>query len=443
MRTNPALFRPGKRRRLLLGLLGSLVLLVPLALLSSEAQSDGLTDLFVDTFGDAMDFSNVEDVAITPNTTFGITDAFISEGQFHGELRSPSWIALLWPGFPGSLPHGREGSARLIGAQNYERLVVRMNAPPSVPVIAMWHTCAAANESCQGGTVFTTQPGWQTYDVALQPTASDQGLQAPWSGRIFGLRLLFPTANGHLDIDWVRVTTRNEPNVSEAIGSPAPFSIDDRRDYATWAGNPWNFDAANDVLSVGGVKSSSVSGGTVAACNSHASKSTGDPHVVLALPGGPINADIFYTLVVSYRYQGAFSLTEGSGGGSLLRVAWKDSAGKRHVSQDIVTYPNERIITVPLRTSPPSAVNEDGASWSGTVTEFRIDPNEDAGERCWNLDRVWLLANEGASLGTPPLSKIVSATSPKGSPRKRAVQQKKRSTAVKKRASPTKRNLVS
>jgi hypothetical protein len=91
---------------------------------------------------------------------------------------------------------------------------------------------------------------------------------------------------------------------------------------------------------------------------------------------------------VWFRYEGAFSLKKGPGGGTMMRLSWKDAAGKRHFSQDIVTYPNQGTINVDLRTSPASAVSEDGAAWAGMIHEIRIDPNEDAGERCWHLDHV-------------------------------------------------------
>jgi hypothetical protein len=73
----------------------------------ANAHSGGSPDLFVNSFGDAFDFSNTEDVAITPNTTFGMTNASISGGQFHADLSGPSWIALLWRSIHGVITPGR------------------------------------------------------------------------------------------------------------------------------------------------------------------------------------------------------------------------------------------------------------------------------------------------------------------------------------------------
>ena len=390
-------------------------------------------DLFVDLFGDAMDFANPEDVAITPNTTYSMANATISDGQFHADLTGAAWLSLLWPGFGGALPHGREGAARPADASRYNRLVARLNVTAPQPMIALWHTCAVADASCQGGTITTLQPGWQTVDVALQSTPSDRALSAPWAGQIHGLRLLFPQGSGHVDVDWARVTA-DSGTVAELSDRSTP-SFDAALDYATNAGNGWDFSDAADVVSVGGVQKSSVSGGVLSACNAPVGAATGDPNVVLRLPGGPINAGLYHRLVVSMRYDGPFSLSSGAGGGSLLRVVWRDTAGTRHVSRDIVTYPNEPVIVADLRTNPPGAVSEDGAPWSGMVTELRIDPNEDAGGRCWTIDRVLLLADAGADLGarpgvpvatTPATSRPTTGRAPTRKPVKRPVPAKKR-----------------
>ena len=365
-------------------------------------------DLFVDLFRDAMDFANPEDVAITPNTTSGMANATIADGQFHADVSGSGWISLLWPGFPGSLPHGREGNARPADASRYNRLVVRLNVTVAQPMIVLWHTCALADASCQGGAAVTLQPGWQTYEIVLQPAGGDPALAAPWAGQIHGLRLLFPQGAGHVDVDWVRVTSDAGP-VSE-LGERNAATFDDSLDYATHAGNAWDFSDPGDVVSAGGVQRSSVTGGVLRACNTPVGAATGDPNVVLRLPGGPIDAGRFHRLVVTMRYEGPFSLNPGPGGGSLLRVVWRDGNRVRHVSQDIVTYPNEPVIVADLRTSPPGAASEDGAAWSGPITEFRIDPNEDPGGRCWTIDRVLLLADPGVDVGPSSVTSPATTT---------------------------------
>ncbi len=356
-------------------------------------------DLFVDTFGDALDYENPQDVTIASNWTMsGVANVSMSGGQLHLDSTGPGWVTLLFPGFEGALPNGREGARNPVNASDYGRLVLRMNTSASQPVAALWHTCVQANASCQGGHFFQSTSGWQTYDVPLTPTPGDPALSIPWAGTVVGLRLLFPSGTGHIDIDWARVVPNGASSVEELHDRPAPRSIDSKLDYATWAGNPWDFDDANDAVQVGNVKSSSISGGLLSACNAGSAGTTSDPFVVLNLPAGQLDADKFHTVAFRYSFDGPFSLEFGNGGGTLARIVWHDSSGKTHESRDIVTYPNLDITTVDLRGT--TAV--DGARFTGPITQFRFDPNEDSGQRCWKLDQVWLLADPGTDLGPRP-----------------------------------------
>jgi hypothetical protein len=200
-------------------------------------------DLFADTFGDALDYENPQDVTIASNWTMsGVANVSMSGGQLHLDSTGPGWVTLLFPGFEGALPNGREGARNPVNASDYGRLVLRMNTSASQPVAALWHTCVQANASCQGGHFFQSTSGWQTYDVPLTPTPGDPALSIPWAGTVVGLRLLFPAGTGHIDIDWARVVPNGASSVEELHDRPAPRLIDSKLDYATWAGNPWDFD---------------------------------------------------------------------------------------------------------------------------------------------------------------------------------------------------------
>ena len=368
----------------------------PVAL--GQAATDA--DFFVDRFGDALDYSNPEDVPISTTLTTRASAASLDGGRLRIALTEPGWISLLWAGVPGGIPHGREGVVNPIDASRYGRLGVGLRVGVAQPVIALWHTCAAANASCQGGTLFSASPDQLSYAINLAPVTSDPGLSAPWSGSIVGLRLLFPAGSGSVELDWARLAPLGDQPLSERtdrVGAPTP---NESLDYATWAGNRWDFDDADATTA--GVGSSSISGGALRACNAPTKASTGDPSFTLRLPSGSIDADRFHRLVVALRQDGPFSLAFGPGGGMNMRVVWRDAANRRHVSKDIVMYNNESTVSFDLRDTRIGPLGIDATPWGGRITEFRIDPNEDAAARCWTVDHVWLLADDGVDLGPRP-----------------------------------------
>jgi hypothetical protein len=374
------------------------------------ARAQTSTDFFVDRFGDALDYTNAEDVPLATSLVMKVANPSLDGGRLKADLNGAGWISLLWPGVPGAIPHGREGVINPIDASRYGRLVFRMNVTNAQPVIALWHTCAAANETCQGGTVLNASPGDQTYDTALVPVSGDPGLAAPWSGNVVGLRLLFPLGAGRVELDWVRLVPTGSEPVTERNDRRAEAAPDDSRDYATWAGNAWDFDDVDAITS--GTSSSSISGGALRACNAKVANATGDAAFTLRLPSGFVDADRFHRLVVALRQDGPFSLEFGPGGGMNMRVVWRDGANKRHVSKDIVMYNNEATVSFDLRTTGFGPLGVDGASWSGRINELRIDPNEDPAARCWTVDRVWLLADDGVDLGPKPVAAVATTAAP-------------------------------
>lgn len=397
------------RKCLVGGIIGALSFWTLVSVPSAGAQTT--SDFFVDRFGDALDYSNPEDVPLATSLTMKVSKASFDGGQLRAELNGPGWISLLWPGVPGGIPHGREGVVNPIDASRYGRLVFRMNVGFAQPVIALWHTCAAANETCQGGTVLYANPGMSTYDTSLVPVSADPGLAAPWAGQVVGLRLLFPLGSGPVDLDWVRLVPRQTDAVEERTDRRDLVAPDDSLDYSTWAGNAWDFDDNDATTS--GTSSSAINGGALRACNANVSASTGDGAFTLRLPSGWVNGDRFHRLVVALRQDGPFSLEFGPGGGMNMRVVWRDSVNKRHVSKDIVMYNNEPTVSFDLRSTGVGPLGVDGTSWAGRINELRIDPNEDPAARCWTVDRVWLLADDGVDLGPrPPVAISLPNTGP-------------------------------
>lgn len=411
-----------------LGALGLVAGIVVPAVSARAAGPDA--DFFVERFGDALDYGNAEDVPISQDLTIRAASAAIDGGALRVELAGAGWISLLWPGVPGGIPVGREGVINPIDASKFGRLGLAMRVSRAQPVIALWHTCAAANAGCQGGTVFSASPEQTTYSIDLSPVTTDPGLSAPWAGSIVGLRLLFPVGAGSVELDWVRLAPKGDSSLGERTDRALPWSPNSALDYATWAGNAWDFDDSDAVTS--GVASSSITGGVLSACNAPTKASTGDAAFTLRLPSGSIDADRFHRLVVAVRQDGPLSLEFGPGGGMNMRVVWRDAANRRHVSKDIVMYNNEATVSFDLRDTGIGPLGVDGTAWRGRVNEFRIDPNEDSAGRCWRVGHVWLLAGEGVDQGPmPPVAANVSA-SPKQSTAKvtkSPVKTRKRATA--------------
>lgn len=390
--------------------LGALVVVAAVVAPSASAGAAGSdADFFVERFGDALDYANAEDVPISKDLTIRAAKASIGGGALRVDFAGAGWISLLWPGVPGGIPVGREGVINAIDASRFGRLGVAMRVSNAQPVIALWHTCAAANSSCQGGTLFTASPEQTTYEIDLAPVTSDPGLAAPWAGPIVGLRLVFPVGTGSVELDWVRLAPKGDVLLGERTDRAAPPTPNSALDYATWAGNAWDFADADAVAS--GVASSSITSGVLSACNAPTKASTGDAAFTLRLPSGSIDADRFHRLVVALRQDGPFSLAFGSGGGMNMRVVWRDAANRRLLSKDIVMYNNEATVSFDLRDTGIGPLGVDGTPWRGRVNEFRIDPNEDAAGRCWTVDHVWLLADAGSDLGPkPPMVANVAAS---------------------------------
>ena len=389
---------------------------------SVRAATSG-NDYHLDAFGDPMDFSNPEDLVLdTDEAMFvGGTNKSISGGQLHFDTSGPFQFDPVWTGFPTGIPHDREGDRVPIDADHYRRFIVRMNAPEGAPIGLRWFNCPAMNAGCQGGQAFWGRGGWQTYDVSLGLDGTVEGMSVPWSGKITGLRFV-GTVAGHFDVDWIRLVPSDLRDVQELTGAAPPDAHpNDRLDWPTWAGNAWDMDALTDIQTQVHLQpGATASGGRFHACNVPVNTGKeGDPGMQLNMPGGrTIDANRFKTLTFEYSYDGSFSARTVPGGGMVARVFWFDAKG-RHPSQGIHLYPNERVVQIrlddPAQPFPgiePGKGVATGAPWQGTVTGFRLDPNQDPGGRCFTIGRVWLTADEPAGELAPPARLALVSTDP-------------------------------
>lgn len=195
------------------------------------------------------------------------------------------------------------------------------------------------------------------------------------------------------------------PLVVDAPPAPAVIDPDSRGgfDYATLAGNAWDFNDAGDVYAVNNA-ASAVANGLLYGNN--AGPLPNDPHVVLS-QYGPFDGSRFHRLTLRMGHEGAFSLADAPGGGMNSRLVWTVPSAPTiaQVSDDLVVYPGWYTTTLDLATSPSNAVQEPGtpgqAGWAGQqIQSFRIDPNEDRGARQWYIDDVRLAEDDTGYGGT-------------------------------------------
>ncbi len=386
---------------------------------ATVARSQDNNDYHIEAFGDPLDFSNPEDhVLANDSMLYGMREASMSGGQLHLDLDGLGFFSAVWGGYPTGIPHGREGGVHPIDASRFNRLVIRMNAPEGMAAGIQWFSCIEANEACSGAIGFTTKGGWNTYDFDLTKNTGGN----PWGGSIVGVRIgLSPAESTHVDVDWIRIVPSGVGAVDEITGgAPAPSLPTNKVDYATEAGDPWDWNSDRDGSPVH-LRSTSVGDGHYSACNIATSNKDGDPGVVMNLPGGkPIDANRFKTLTVEYSYEGSYSAKTVPGGGTVARVFWFNARG-RHPTKSIHLYPNEHVFTIRLDDArtifpgiEPGKGKATGAPWAGVVTGFRFDPNQDPGDRCWKLGRMWLTADEDA--GSTPSSTLPLVTAPPATP---------------------------
>lgn len=187
----------------------------------------GGLDFATQAFGDAWDYSNVEDQPLVNGATMAdMTQASIAGGRLVLDTNGGGWVAPLvsWDDL-GAMPWGRDGATYPIDASRYTRIAIHMRADTASRAEVMWFNCGVARQSCQGGTSFNTATGWQTYDAPLVNTT---GTPAAWQGQIEGLRLYPTSAAGHVEIDWIRLYAPGQTatvSFSDSTPGSAPTAI--------------------------------------------------------------------------------------------------------------------------------------------------------------------------------------------------------------------------
>ncbi len=361
-------------------------------------------DYATDVLGDPWDFSNPEDVP--PYMTLG-TEASngisLSNGQLHLDGHGGSVVKLVrtWGAI---LPWGHDGLLHPVDANTYTRLSLSANfSTPRQVGVRFW------NEAGQIDTAFlpTTDgaragQGQYTFDLTQSPL---------WTGKIVRVDLLlgFPigggTDNFTMDLDWVRLHRANAPVAPPASPTVRVISPSDEggADYATVAGNPWDFAGPDDMISTNHIVNSSFDGTAF-----NGVTQGNDSYVNLPLRM-PLNTDRYHRFTAEVCYDGGFALTNAPGGGMNARVIWFDEGGQAYVdSQDIVIEPGCNRMSFDLSTVPALAVNDEDTGhkggWRGVkITYLRFDLNEDPGTRAFSLRDIKLADDAAFSSGNFPI----------------------------------------
>ncbi len=460
-------------RRLLSFLVAGSVLASPLLASSPSATAAGPAgqrEFFADTFGDPLDYSNDEDVALVDEALIvGVASKpTMSDGQLHLKFNGLGYFSPLWGGYDvgghamgsDAVGHDREGNARRLDGNEYTTFRVRMNVSGAVGGGIFFYTCTAGvNDGCQSGVQFVTTPGWHTYQADV-PKASVSGIRVAVSGNV------------DVDVDWVTVLGPNAGNttVDAAVVGPLPEVLNPdaagavpmlfplggkpiaytgtncpNNDWATRVrGNAWDFSEPTDAERVENYNSWSTVNGRFNGIGAWAPKpgEPGDPGIRLALNGRTIDPSVWHrtTLVVPF-WDGRYSQQFQDDGGWVFRTIWKFVGNETfQVSAPAVEYPNDTTITIdqndptPFDGSEPPPLNindttaKDQLGWSRPVKRvrvFRIDVAEPYKARQTPIDQVFLSTNDcGVSAadvvfrdnnpGDGTTAQFFSASSPKG-----------------------------
>jgi hypothetical protein len=210
---------------------------------------------------------------------------------------------------------------------------------------------------------------------------------------------------------FTRVAGQNGPYSTALTIAPRPApqflspTLETGEDYATTVrGDAWDFSQSTDVYGVGNFIPS-FGGGVMTGTGAG---NAGDPFFYLPT-AGDVDATRWHKLTFRISYDGGFSLADAPGGGMNMRLIWGVDNGNGGISwhdgQDVVVTPGWQTISIDLKSSPPSYVEDDTSTnpigWGGPASPriryIRFDPHEDPGGRTWRIDNVALTADDRAA----------------------------------------------
>ncbi len=298
-----------------------------------------------------------------------------------------------------TIPWGRDGSLLPIDASKFTRMSFRLNSQTSRTLYGQitWMTCGTLRQTCEGGQQITINPGWNTYDVLLKNGYPE--LPSQWAGSIQSLTLSpvgGPTPV-RMDIDWIRLydPTGSGSSAPRSLLTPDPAASGD---YASIVrGDAWDFSNPSDG---GTITNASVYFDGQSMHGQNAGPNINDPKIVLPAPA-PIDGTRYHRFSMRIFFDGVFSLEDNVGGGMNARVLWYVAGSNmQQTSQDILIYPGWQTVNFDMGYSGLLDETQESPrlGWTGrTITEFRVDPDEDRGPRNWIID--WVRLGSDAPFG--------------------------------------------
>lgn len=392
-------------------------------------------DFAIKRFNNPWDFSSVSDMAGNGHYNFGLNYT-VRNGLLEGTtINNDANFWLLYPGYRGTVPLGRDGIINKINSSYFNRLSFRLYSSKKTAGQVYWFF-GQDDWTNFGVTSFQVLPGWQTYNLNLATSSK-------WTGSPIGLRIDPTNESGvTFKVDWVKLYhqggsertvtinwTDSEPGGAQLYldrdtdpnnGNSEPltsFSINgDSYSYqlntSMYPAGTYYFALrkANGVYysapfkinrppliqilnpdKTGGQDFATANGnpwdmsdrGDIAKWTDleaayfnngifSAVNSNADGYFFLNLPK-PINATAYHMLTIRMRYDGYFDF----GLGTMSRFIWNNygefSMPTYQTLDDIVIYPEWTTYTFCLKNAPVEVGN---LGWQGYVNVFRFDPFE-------------------------------------------------------------------
>jgi hypothetical protein len=377
-------------------------------------------DYFTSEWGSRIDMSNQSrhgDILynVVPAEVVGLSAPSYANGIV--SLTSAAdfpYFRLLTPASTGQIIEDdvtRYGDSHPINPSEYSLLTFRMYVPENGLYGVRWDK-SAGNGLALTSALLATE-GWQTYQIDLSTAQIESG-GVPWAtGNNYGLAIypMLQKQGRTAQLDWLQLTppssscsnftasysagasevvsvfvdsagdtdpsngfiARDGPKQATGASQTTTLSSTllypdssyvvygiSSTDYATHYFNPWDFSAANDVVSTINLNGS-VSGGKFSG-----SPSAGDPQILMNLPqNSSIDASLFDKFSIDFE-----------GGAGTIQVLFFDQ-NSAFVGARNVDVAGNGVYTLDLAAAPDHP--GDVGTWSGRIGRLRIDPEVGTG----------------------------------------------------------------
>ena len=183
-------------------------------------------DFAASEYGDPWDFSNSQDLILDRGPTQNLTNKRFEANQLRFNASTSGYVSLVFPGYHGALPFGRDGVVKPLGGHYYTHAAVRLysGSGSNMGGALFWDRCYRSyTDVCRGEHQWVVKPGWHTYVLPLRDLTGGQ--THGWNGNVSALRLAVgPSTNTNFAVDWVRVYRPSTPDTRVSWTNPSPGS---------------------------------------------------------------------------------------------------------------------------------------------------------------------------------------------------------------------------